>query len=158
MEWQPEDQYWLTYVNFEMRYKEIDRARGIFERFVYVHPEIKNWLKYAKFEQRAGFLSSARSIYEKGIDFFGEEYMDENLFIGFAQFEESQKEHERARVIYKYALDKMPKEKTADLYKAYTIHEKKFGEKVGIESVIMKKRRLQYEEEIAEDPMNFDAW
>ena len=42
----------------------------------------------------------------------------------------------------------MPKEKTADLYKAYTIHEKKFGEKVGIESVIMKKRRLQYEEEI----------
>ena len=109
MEWQPEDQYWLTYVNFEMRYKEIDRARGIFERFVYVHPEIKNWLKYAKFEQRAGFLSSARSIYEKAIDFFGEEYMDENLFIGFAQFEESQKEHERARVIYKYALDKMPK-------------------------------------------------
>ena len=84
--------------------------------------------------------------------------MDENLFIGFAQFEESQKEHERARVIYKYALDKMPKEKTADLYKAYTIHEKKFGEKVGIESVIMKKRRLQYEEEIAEDPMNYDAW
>merc|ERR1739838_972263 len=158
MEWQPEDQYWLTYVNFEMRYKEIDRARGIFERFVYVHPEIKNWLKYAKFEQRAGFLSSAHSIYEKAIDFFGEEYMDENLFIGFAQFEESQKEHERARVIYKYALDKMPKEKTADLYKAYTIHEKKFGEKVGIESVIMKKRRLQYEEEIAEDPMNFDAW
>merc|ERR1712172_290505 len=52
----------------------------------------------------------------------------------------------------------MPKEKTADLCKAYTIHEKKFGEKVGIESVIMKKRRLQYEEEIAEDPMNFDAW
>merc|ERR1711971_982315 len=158
MEWQPEDQYWLTYVNFEMRYKEIDRAREIFERFVYVHPEIKNWLKYAKFEQRNGFLNSSRGIYERAIDFFGEEYMDENLFIGFAQFEESQKEHERARVIYKYALDKMPKEKTADLYKAYTIHEKKFGEKVGIESVIMKKRRLQYEEEIAEDPMNFDAW
>ena len=91
MEWQPEDQYWLTYVNFEMRYKEIDRAREIFERFVYVHPDVKNWLKYAKFEQRNGFLNSARGIYERAIDFFGEEYMDENLFIGFAQFEESQK-------------------------------------------------------------------
>ena len=158
MEWQPEDQYWLTYINFEMRYKEIDRAREIFERFVYVHPEVKNWLKFAKFEQRHGFINSSRAIYERAIEFFGEEYMDENLFIGFAQFEESQKEHERARVIYKYALDKMPKEKCAELYKAYTIHEKKFGEKVGIENVIMKKRKLQYEEEITEDPMNYDAW
>lgn len=158
MEWQPEDQYWLTYINFEMRYKEIDRAREIFERFVYVHPEVKNWIKFAKFEQRHGFINSSRKIYERAIEFFGEEYMDETLFIGFAQFEESQKEHERARVIYKYALDKMPKDKCADLYKAYTIHEKKFGEKVGIENVIMKKRRLQYEEEITEDPMNYDAW
>ena len=158
MEWQPEDQYWLTYINFEMRYKEIDRAREIFERFVYVHPEVRNWIKFAKFEQRHGFINSSRKIYERAIEFFGEEYMDETLFIGFAQFEESQKEHERARVIYKYALDKMPKDKCADLYKAYTIHEKKFGEKVGIENVIMKKRRLQYEEEITEDPMNYDAW
>ena len=158
MEWQPEDQYWLTYINFEMRYKEVDRSREIFERFVYVHPDVKNWIKFAKFEQRHGFINSARSVYERAIEFFGDEYMDEKLFIGFAQFEESQKEHERARGIYKYALDKMTKEKCAELYKAYTIHEKKFGEKVGIENVILKKRKLQYEEEITEDPMNYDAW
>ena len=158
MEWQPEDQYWLTYINFEMRYKEIDRAREIFERFVICHPEIKNWVKFARFEQRHGFINSARAIYERAIEFFGDEYMDEYLFIAFAQFEESQKEHERARGIYKYALEKMPKDKTAELYKSYTIHEKKFGEKVGIENVIMKKRKLQYEEEVTEDPMNYDAW
>lgn len=158
MEWQPEDQYWLTYINFEMRYKEIDRARDIFDRFVYVHPEVKNWIKYAKFEQRHGFINSSRAIYERAIEFFGDEYMDEKLFIAFAAFEESQKEHERARAIYKYALDKMPKEKRAELYKAYTNHEKKFGEKVGIENVILKKRRLAYEEEITEDPNNYDAW
>ncbi|TRY65771.1 hypothetical protein TCAL_15070, partial [Tigriopus californicus] len=41
---------------------------------------------------------------------------------------------------------------------AYTVHEKKFGERAGIETVILKKRKLQYEAEIAESPMNYDAW
>ncbi len=67
-------------------------------------------------------------------------------------------EHERARAIYRLALDKLPKDKCAELYKHYTAHEKKFGERVGIENVILKKRKLQYEEEIATNPMNYDAW
>ena len=158
MEWQPEEQAWLTYIKFELRYKEIDRARSIYERFVFVHPEVKNWIRFAKFEEGHGFVKSARSIYERAVEFFGEEYMEERLFIAFSKFEENQKEHERARVIYKYALDVMPKEKCADLYKAYTIHEKKFGERAGIETVILKKRRLQYEEEVTENPHNYDAW
>lgn len=55
-------------------------------------------------------------------------------------------QHDRARVIYKYALDHIPKEKTAELYKAYTIHEKKYGDRTGIEDVIVSKRKFQYEE------------
>merc|ERR1712107_601823 len=49
-------------------------------------------------------------------------------------------------------------EQCSDLYKAYTIHEKKFGERAGIENVIISKRNFQYEEEVKENPMNFDAW
>ncbi|TRY64125.1 hypothetical protein TCAL_08221 [Tigriopus californicus] len=158
MEWEPEEQAWLTYIKFELRYREIDRARAIYERFVYVHPEVKNWTRYAKFEEGHGFIKSARSIYERAVEFFGEEYMDERLFIAFSKFEENQKEHDRARVIYKYALDLMPKDSCVELYKAYTVHEKKFGERAGIETVILKKRKLQYEAEIAESPMNYDAW
>ena len=56
------------------------------------------------------------------------------------------------------ALDRLPKGKCAELYKNYTAHEKKFGERVGIENVIIKKRKLQYEEEIAANPMNYDSW
>ena len=144
--------------NIFLRYKELDRARSIYERFVYIHPDVKNWISYAKFEEGHGFIKSARSIYERAVEFFGEEYLDEKLFIAFAKFEEGQKEHDRARVIYKYALDLMPKEQCAELYKAYTIHEKKFGERAGIETVILQKRRLQYEEEVTENPNNFDAW
>ena len=55
-------------------------------------------------------------------------------------------QHERARVIYKYALDHLPKEACQEVYKCYTRHEKKFGDRAGIEDVIVSKRKFQYEE------------
>lgn len=44
------------------------------------------------------------------------------------------------------------------MYKAYTIHEKKYGNRSGIEEVIVSKRKLQYEDEIQQNPNNYDAW
>lgn len=55
---------------------------------------------------------------------------------------------ERVRVIYKYALDKIPKNQAQELFKNYTMFEKKFGDRRGIEDVIINKRRFQYEEEV----------
>ena len=49
-EWEPDEQAWLTYIKFELRYKEIDRARTIYEKFVYVHPEVRNWIKFARYD------------------------------------------------------------------------------------------------------------
>jgi hypothetical protein len=34
MEWQPEEQAWHSYINFELRYKEVERARTIYERYI----------------------------------------------------------------------------------------------------------------------------
>lgn len=158
MEWEPDEQAWLTNIKFELRYKEIDRARSIYEQFVMTHPEVKHWIKYAKFEENHGFISGARQVYERAVTFFGDENIDEKLFIAFAKFEEGQKEHERTRIIYKYALDRLPKDKTQEIYKAYTIHEKKYGDRSGIEDVIVSKRKHQYEQEVAENPSNYDAW
>ncbi|KAJ8887994.1 hypothetical protein PR048_007479 [Dryococelus australis] len=158
MEWEPDEQAWLTYIKFELRYKEIDRARTIYEKFVYVHPDVRNWIKFAKFEEQHGFISGSRKVFERAVEFFGEETMDEKMFIAFAKFEEGQREHDRARVIYKYALDHIPKDKAQELYKAYTIHEKKYGDRTGIEDVIVSKRKFQYEEEVKANPTNYDAW
>ncbi|RUS80280.1 hypothetical protein EGW08_011964 [Elysia chlorotica] len=158
MEWEPEEQAWHSYINFELRYKELDRARTIYERFVLVHPEVKNWIKYARFEEKNGYINSARSIYERGIEFFGEDNISEQLLAAFAKFEESQREHDRARVVYKYALDHLPKDQCEEIYKHYTIHEKKFGSRAAIEDVIVSKRRVKYEEEVKANPMNYDAW
>ncbi|KAM3603633.1 uncharacterized protein V6R79_026280 [Siganus canaliculatus] len=158
MEWEPEEQAWHSYINFELRYKEVDKGRSIYERFVMVHPEVKNWIKYARFEEKHGYIAHSRKVFERAVEFFGEEYVDENLFVAFAKFEETQKEFERVRVIYKYALDRIPKHQAQELFKYYTMFEKKFGDRRGIEDVIVSKRRFQYEEEVKANPHNYDAW
>lgn len=158
MEWQPEEQAWHSYINLELRYREVERARSIYERFVLAHPAVKNWIKYARFEERHGSFAHARKVYERAVDFFGEEHMDEGLFVAFAKFEERQKELERVRAIYKYALDRISKQEAQELLKNYTIFEKKFGDRRGIEDSIVSKRRFQYEEEVKADPHNYDAW
>lgn len=64
---------------------------------------------------------------------------------------------ERVRVIYKYALDKIPKNQAQELFKYYTMFEKKFGDRRGIEDVIVSKRRFQYEEEVKVLPVQIHS-
>lgn len=158
MEWEPEEQAWLSYIKFELRYNEIERARNVYERFVIVHPETKNWVRYAKFEVRNREYGRARAVYERAVEFFGEDHMDEHLLMAFANFEEQSKEYERARVIYKFGLDKLGKERSRELFKAYTQFEKKHGDRAGIEDVLISKRRGVYEDQVTENPLNYDAW
>uniref|UniRef100_A0AAY4CEJ5 Crooked neck-like protein 1 n=1 Tax=Denticeps clupeoides TaxID=299321 RepID=A0AAY4CEJ5_9TELE len=165
MEWEPEEQAWHSYINFELRYKEVEKARTIYERYILLrliimlfHPEVKNWIKYSRFEERHGYIAHSRKVFERAVEFFGEENIDENLYVAFAKFEERQKESERVRVIYKYALDRIPKQQAQALFKNYTMFEKKFGDRRGIEDVIVSKRRFQYEEEVKANPHNYDAW
>lgn len=158
MEWQPHEQAWLSYINMEMRYKETDRARSIYERFVLTHPEIKNWIRYARFEEQNGFINGSRTVFERAVEFYGEQFLHEELYVSFSRFEERQKEFERARTIYKYAMEHLSKDKAAELLKSYSIFEKKHGSRLGIEDVVLNKRKLQYQEELKSDPMNYDAW
>ena len=88
MEWEPEEQAWLSYIKMELWYKEVDRARHIYERFVQIHPDIKNWIRFAQFEEQNGSLPNAWNVFERASDFFGEEAMDEKLYVAFAKFEE----------------------------------------------------------------------
>ena len=127
-------------------------------RFVMVHPEVRNWIRYARFEQQHGSIPSARGVFERAVDFFGDDNLDEQLFVAFARFEEQQKEYERSRVIYKYALERIPRQNAEALLKGYTQFEKRFGDRRGIESVVVSKRRFQYEEEVKANPANYDAW
>lgn len=160
MKFLPEEQEWQTYINFEMRYKDIDAARKIYSRFVMLFPEPKNWIKFARFEERLSSADNARVVYELALEFYNDDPdLDlEQLFIAFAQFEERQHEHDRVKVIYEYALDKLPKNKAPELYENYSKFQKKHGAQKDIENLISHKRKLYYEELIAKNPHDYDAW
>eukprot|EP01117_Protostelium_nocturnum_P008078 TRINITY_DN2879_c0_g2_i1.p1 TRINITY_DN2879_c0_g2~~TRINITY_DN2879_c0_g2_i1.p1 ORF type:complete len:654 (-),score=161.21 TRINITY_DN2879_c0_g2_i1:54-2015(-) len=157
MEWQPDPPAWNAFIQFEIKCQEIERARKIYERFVQVHPVPASFLKWARFEERFEPLL-ARQVYEKAIEYLGEEANEEKLFIAFSKYEESMKEIERARAIYKYALDHIAKRDAQEIYKTWISFEKKNGDQMGIEDVIIGKRRFQYEEEIKNSPNNYDVW
>jgi crooked neck len=145
MKWEPIEEAWMAYIKFENRYKEYERARDIFRRFVQTFPIPKNFIKYAKFEESRGDIETARAIYEQCVSDL-EEQCDQNVFVSFAKFEARQKEIERARAIYSYALEKLPLTEQGNLYNVYTQFEKQFGSKDGVEEVIVSKRRLKYEQ------------
>lgn len=49
-------------------------------------------------------------------------------------------------MIYKYALDHIPKAEAQELYKRFIAFEKQSGSREAIEDVIVSKRRFQYQE------------
>jgi crooked neck len=158
MSWEPDEAAWSAYIKLEKRYGELSRARAIFEKFTVVHPEPRNWIKWARFEEENGTSDLVREVFGMAIETLGDHFMDERLFISYARFEAKLKEYERARAIYKYALDRLPRSKAAILHKSYTTFEKQFGDREGVEDVILSKRRVQYEEQVKENPKNYDIW
>jgi len=158
MSWEPDEAAWSAYIKLEKRYQEFGRARAIFGRFTVVHPESRNWIKWARFEEENGTSDLVREVFGMAIETLGDNFMDERLFIAYARFEAKFKESERARAIYKYALDRLPRSKSIILHKAYTTFEKQFGDREGVEDVILSKRRVQYEEQVKENSKNYDVW
>ncbi|KAF2667512.1 pre-mRNA-splicing factor clf1 [Microthyrium microscopicum] len=158
MKWEPDPAAWSAFVKFETRYQEWDRARSIFERFTMVHPETTNWLKWARWEKEHGTTDLVREVYTMALETLGEDFMDEKLVIQFARFETTLKEFERARALYKFALDLLPISKSRALNDAYVKFSKAWGEEDGVEDAVLSKRRVQYEAELKQNPMNYDTW
>jgi len=158
MKWEPDIAAWGAYIKFETRYKEWDRARAIFERFTSVHPEPPNWIKWARWEDEHGTSDLVREVYEMGIETLGEDFMDERMFIQYAKFEIKLREYDRARALYKFALDRLPRSKSRALNDAYVRFSKAYGDEDGVQDAVLSKRRVQYEEEVKQNPKNYDAW
>lgn len=158
MTFHPDKQAWYSYIKLEIRHKNYDKARSIFERFTLDHLSVDSYLKYAKFEQRYGSVENTRKVFERALDELGEDADNEALFVAFANFETQQREYERARTIYQFSLDHLPKSAALKIYNQYISFEKQYGDKEGVELVILSKRRFQYEEEIKNNPFNYDVW
>lgn len=158
MKFEPDHQGWMAYIKFELRYEEVERARAIYDRYVEVLPSVKAWVRYAKFEMKHTNVALARQVYERALEALGEDANTEEFFMAFAEFEEHVKEPERARAIYKYALDHLPKAQAQALYARFVQFEKQHGDREGIEDVVLSKRRFTYEQEVRDNPLGYDTW
>jgi len=159
MAWEPDHQGWTAFIKMELRYGEMERARALYERYCQCHPGSKAWLRFAKFEAAvARDAPRCRAVYERAVAQLEGEEDCEQVFVRFAQFEERCKELERARTIYRYALDHLPKRCVAAVYAAYTAFEKMHGDRAGIEAVVLGQRRLAYEQAVRDAPTAYDAW
>ncbi|KAJ4887670.1 hypothetical protein Rs2_27418 [Raphanus sativus] len=154
MKWSPDQQGWLSFINFELRYKETERARDVYERFVLCHPKASSYIHYAMFEVKGGEVARAREVYERAVKNLGD--CDEEIFVAFGEFEERCNEVERARDIYKFGLDRVGR--GDELYRKFLEFEKQYGDKEGIDDVIVRKRRSEYEDQVRKNPLNYDAW
>ncbi|KJR88425.1 crooked neck [Sporothrix schenckii 1099-18] len=158
LKWEPAEEVWNAYIRLEKRYNEYERARDIFRSYTIVHPYPRTWIKWAKFEEDFGTSDLVREVFQTAVESLGDEYVDEKLFMSYARFEAKLKEYERARAIYKFGLDNLPRARSMLLHKEYTTFEKQFGDREGIEDIVVSKRRRQYEELVKENPKNYDVW
>lgn len=55
-------------------------------------------------------------------------------------------------------MDRLPRSKSSSLYASYTKFEKQHGTRSTLESTVLGKRRIQYEEELSHDSRNYDVW
>ncbi|KAL5543173.1 hypothetical protein UlMin_010883 [Ulmus minor] len=122
--WMPDEQGWFSYI------------KAIIELFFQCHPNVGAWIQFAK------------TVYERVVEKLVDDEEVEYIFVAFAEFEEQCKESERARCIYKFALDHIPKGRAEDLYRKFE----------GIEEVIVGKMWFQYEDEMRKSPPNYDTW
>ncbi|KAL6129134.1 hypothetical protein ACLB2K_072487 [Fragaria x ananassa] len=121
------DDLWLSYAQFEDRHgNEIDRAhrvRAVLEQCVQCYkgaPKAQTWIWYANVEEDFGGVSGARNVYERGIELY-EKIIDHDhvakskareevkeLLVALAEFEVRCNEIDRARCVYKRAIDYWP--------------------------------------------------
>lgn len=87
MTWEPTEKAWEAYVQFEVRMKRFDLARGVLEQFIKAHPDVASYMKAAKFEENQRNSKQAREIYERAIAELGQKVFDESFFIQFTRFE-----------------------------------------------------------------------
>ncbi|CAA7038969.1 unnamed protein product [Microthlaspi erraticum] len=62
------EQAWLSYIEFELRYNEIERARSMYNAFVFHHPKASAFIRYACFEMKCGEVERARNVYQRATE------------------------------------------------------------------------------------------
>lgn len=158
LEWTPGREAFQAFLRFELRYDELDRARAVCEDLVVCLPDAESWLVYARTEDQLGDVERCRAVYERALAALGDGGLTEKFFLALGEFEERQKEDERAKVIYEYAMNTLKPTDAVRVQKRFVAFMKQRGSRASIEHVLLDKRAVQYETALAATPDAYDLW
>ncbi|KAI3405211.2 CLF1 [Candida oxycetoniae] len=172
LKWPPNETTWEAYANFEARYEETENVRRIYQRYLAEYPRCQVWLKWVDYElqNNPSDIAQIRAVFEAAIDFVcktpGAIVDDDEFFpklvASWLAWELRCQELERVKAIHELLLDsnrfKYSSKVKKALLTAISEIENVVGDKKSIESSIIQKRRIKYEEDIEIDPTNYDSW
>lgn len=115
MTWQPSEFAWNAYLKFEQRMGDLDKCRIILEKFIDVNPVPVSFVKAANFEEHQKNHARARAYYERALLELGKRAFNEAFFISFTKFEIRQHELERAKILFEYGIQNLPKDQSRNL-------------------------------------------
>ena len=155
-DYEPDHAAWAAWVKFEIAAGDVPAARSVYDAYVRVLPCARSYINYARFEMReAGDVGAARAVYERAAADLGD---DADLLCSFAAFEARVGEPDRATAIYKHALATAPADKKDGVFAAYSAFERGRGDRAGVDGVVAAERRFEYEQRVAADATDYDAW
>lgn len=161
MSYQPNIQYWYTYINFEIRHNNISNANQLYERLTVIqqYNTVDTYIKWHKFQLQHGTVQDARGVYERALAELPSDDVYSSTFLNsFAEFEISQHEYQRVRAIYKYALNKLSKQESLAIFQRYVQFEKQYGTINDIEYTVLQNKIYEYNELIELNPYDYDHW
>jgi crooked neck len=96
---------WLKYAEMEMREKNVNLARNVWNRAVTILPRVDQfWYKFAYMEEMLGNLEGSREIFDRWMKWEPEE----GVWYSYIKFEKRYKEWSRVRQIYSKLLSTHP--------------------------------------------------
>ena len=160
MGFHPDERAWFSYIKFEQRQGAVDEVRRVYQQFTIAHHHCSSYIRYARWEERSGEIALGRAVFDLCLKELKESRKteqekadeEEQLLLAYAEFEERQREYDRARAIYRFALDHTKRGRVAALFDKYALFEKQHGNREELETVILAKRRLQYEQQLSLQP------
>ncbi|KAG7110975.1 Pre-mRNA-splicing factor clf1 like protein [Verticillium longisporum] len=149
------DKMWYKYVYMEEMLGNVPGTRQVFDRWMQWHPDEAAWSAYIKLEKRYGEFDRARDVFRRFITV----HPEPRNWIKWAKFEEEYGTSDMVREVFNMAIQELlPRSRSMALHKAYTTFEKQFGDESGVEDVVLSKRRVHYENQVKENPKNYDIW
>ncbi|GMM35066.1 Clf1 protein [Saccharomycopsis crataegensis] len=162
--YEPRSNVYDTYINMERRNgNNMENLRKIFEKYVIVYPNSVTWIKWGNCEDKNGSSDITREVFTTAVDTLfqiDKEDQVEDVLIRWIEFEASRSEFERSRLLFKFGLNKLPKEFSKKLFDKYLIFEKKYGDydNDGTNLLLLNKRKAVYDEDLEKNPTDYDLW